>query len=550
MKGSKRRRPATRVAERLALAAVVLAMLFSAAVRIRLADVPFERDEGEYAYAGQLVLQGVPPYELAYNMKFPGTYYAYAAILAVFGETPSGVHLGLLLVNAATTLFVFLLGRRLLGDLAGAFAACAFALLSLDRWVMGIFAHATHFVALPVTAALWLLLRTGRPATFRGSLGAGALLGVAVLMKQHALVYLPFAAALVAWQAPWRSPDWSRVAASRVIWLAAGAALPFGILLVVFALQGVLGAFWFWTFRYASEYVSEVAFAGAPTRFLRALEKVSRADRALWIAAALGLAALWLRGVSRESRVVICGLLLASLLAVVPGFYFREHYFIVLLPALALLVGVAAGAVERTISSFAPGAAARGAVAVAGVALAASYLIAERDYLFRWSPRQVSRVRYGPNPFVESPEIARYIRERTTADDRIAVLGSEPQIYFHAGRRSATGYVYMYPLLERHGLAAAMQDEMMRQVQEAHPAYVVYVAIRSSWQPHPNADRRVLDWSRRYTSACYDLVGIADIHSAEKTTLVWDEAVRTYQPKSQSLVYTFRRKSEAPCTAS
>jgi len=184
------------------------------------------------------------------------------------------------------------------------------------------------------------------------------------------------------------------------------------------------------------------------------------------------------------------------------------------------------------------------------VALAASYLIAERDYLFRWSPRQVSRVRYGPNPFVESPEIARYIRERTTADDRIAVLGSEPQIYFHAGRRSATGYVYMYPLLERHGLAAAMQDEMMRQVQEAHPAYVVYVAIRSSWQPHPNADRRVLDWSRRYTSACYDLVGIADIHSAEKTTLVWDEAVRTYQPKSQSLVYTFRRKSEAPCTAS
>jgi hypothetical protein len=53
-------------------------------VRLKFADVPLERDEGEYAYAGQLILHGVPPYTLAYNMKFPGTYYAYAALMAVF----------------------------------------------------------------------------------------------------------------------------------------------------------------------------------------------------------------------------------------------------------------------------------------------------------------------------------------------------------------------------------------------------------------------------------------------------------------------------------
>ncbi|MEX2205356.1 MAG: glycosyltransferase family 39 protein [Myxococcota bacterium] len=550
MGGSKRRRPATRVAERLALAAVVLAMLFSAAVRIRLADTPFERDEGEYAYAGQLVLQGVPPYELAYNMKFPGAYYAYAAAFAVFGETPSGAHLGLLVVNAATTLFVLLLGRRLLGEFAGALAACAFVLLSLDRFVMGIFAHATHFVTLPVTAALWVLLRSGLPASWRSSLGAGVLLGIAVLMKQHALVYLPFAAALVAWQAPLRTADGRRAAASGIAWLAAGAAIPFAALLALFAFQGVLGAFWFWTFGYASEYVSEIAFSGAPSRFLRTLEKISRADRALWIAAALGLGALWLRGTSREARVVIGGLLCASLLAVVPGYYFREHYFIVVLPAAALLVGVAAAAAERALAARAPAHASRIAVAVAGLALASSCLIAQRDFLFRWSPRELSRTHYGTNPFVESAEVARYIRERTGVDDRIAVLGSEPQIYFHAGRRSATGYIYMYPLLENHALTATMQDEMIRQVIEAHPAYLVFVSIRSSWQSLPNMDQRVLKWSQRYASACYDLVGIADIHSPTETTFVWDEAVKDYEPKSQSLVYTLRRKSDAPCSAS
>ena len=57
------------------------------AIRIRLLGMPLERDEGEYAYAGQLMLQGIPPYKLAYNMKFPGTYAAYAAIMSVFGQT-------------------------------------------------------------------------------------------------------------------------------------------------------------------------------------------------------------------------------------------------------------------------------------------------------------------------------------------------------------------------------------------------------------------------------------------------------------------------------
>jgi hypothetical protein len=51
-----------------------IVILFFASIRLRLRDVPLERDEGEYAYAGQLILQGIAPYQLAYNMKFPGTY--------------------------------------------------------------------------------------------------------------------------------------------------------------------------------------------------------------------------------------------------------------------------------------------------------------------------------------------------------------------------------------------------------------------------------------------------------------------------------------------
>jgi len=76
--------------------------MFFSMIRFRLRDMPLERDEGEYAYAGQLLLEGIPPYQLAYNMKLPGTYAAYAGILTLFGQSAQAVHLGLILVNAAT----------------------------------------------------------------------------------------------------------------------------------------------------------------------------------------------------------------------------------------------------------------------------------------------------------------------------------------------------------------------------------------------------------------------------------------------------------------
>ena len=96
---------------------LVVAIIFAVVVRVRLCEFPLERDEGEFAYAGQLLLEGIPPYKLAYNMKLPGTYVAYAGLMAVFGQSTPGVHLGLLAVNLATIGFLYVLTRELFGPL-------------------------------------------------------------------------------------------------------------------------------------------------------------------------------------------------------------------------------------------------------------------------------------------------------------------------------------------------------------------------------------------------------------------------------------------------
>ena len=118
------------------LATIVVA----SAIRLRLLSMPLERDEGEYAYAGQLILQGHPPYERLYNMKWPGTYYCYALFEAIFGQTIEGVHFGVLLVNVAAIVLVFFICRRLLDAYAakrGGGGVCPALAQSVDTRLRG-----------------------------------------------------------------------------------------------------------------------------------------------------------------------------------------------------------------------------------------------------------------------------------------------------------------------------------------------------------------------------------------------------------------------------
>jgi 4-amino-4-deoxy-L-arabinose transferase-like glycosyltransferase len=529
------------------LVAVCVVLVLVALVRLRVADLPLERDEGEYAYAGQLILQGIPPYRLAYNMKFPGTYYAYAAILAVFGQTAWGIHVGLLVVNAATALVLFFLGRRLLGGFAAAIAAAAFCVLTLDIWIMGVFAHATHFVLLPAVGGFLVLARAMASARLPGFVLAGVLLGLAVLMKQHAFVYVPLALGLVAWGGLRRTPPDVQATVLRGALVLVGAILPFAVLCAVLAAQGVLERFWFWTFQYASQYVSRMSLSVGWTLFTSTLALITSATLPMWLLAALGAVMLWATRWAADTRVCITGLLVASFIAVCPGFYFREHYFIVLLPAVALLVGVALVSIERLLARAVSPAGARAAVVALFVVGVGVYALIEQRSL-GLSPRELSRQRNGTNPFVEAVEIGRYLREHTSPDDRIAVVGSEPEIYFYANRKSATGYIYTYPLMEPHRYASRMQDEMIREIDAAHPRYVVFVGMRVSLSLWPNPERRMLDWVERYVRRCYTLTGLADVYSLSRTNMRWDTDVADYKPRSNNLVFTFRRTSDAPCT--
>jgi hypothetical protein len=95
-----------------------------------------------------------------------------------------------------------------------------------------------------------------------------------------------------------------------------------------------------------------------------------------------------------------------------------------------------------------------------------------------------------------------------------------------------------------------MQQEMIREIESAHPRYLVFSLIDVSWLVLKESDQRILEWGNRYVRQCYDPVGVVDIVSDNETHIAWDDEVRKYVAASSNLVYTFRRKSDAPCTAS
>ena len=232
---------------------LVVVLVVFAFVRIRLRNMPLERDEGEYAYAGQLMLQGNPPYHLAYNMKLPGTYAAYAVMMAAFGQTVSGIRIGMLVVLLANTLLVFFLGRRLFGILAGTVAAAAYTLLVNRLSTMSLDGHATHFIALTALAGTLLLLEaidTQRKSTLFMS---GLCFGLAFLMKQHGALFAVFAVLYWAWSEWRQTASWSRLISHGSI-LAGGIILPFLITCLAIWRSGVFPQFWFWTIRYAAAF--------------------------------------------------------------------------------------------------------------------------------------------------------------------------------------------------------------------------------------------------------------------------------------------------------
>jgi hypothetical protein len=507
--------------------ALLACMLLFAAIRFKERAMPLERDEGEYAYMGQLLLQGIPPYKLASNMKLPGTYAAYAAMMAVLGENTNGIHLGMIVVTSLCGLLVFLIGKSLWTPLAGTVAGCAYLFLAIRPAVLGNVAHATHFVMLAALAGTLLLVRAMDKQKASLLFLSGFGFGLAFLMKQPGIFFGLFGGCYWLWREIKSGSKFKNLAVSGGAY-AAGVALPYALTCLWLLHAGVFREFWFWTWSYARAYGTMETWSDSWNDYLKVILPWAFRPFALWELAVLGLSApLWNR-FARARGGFTAGFLLTSCLAVIPGLYFRPHYFILVLPAGALCMGIALECLQREARKRW-----RGRLAFVPLTyFIIVYLLAVRGVWrdsFHLSPDALSEKLYAAG-FVPAVGVGEFIESHSAPQDEIGIFGSEPEICFYAKRHCASSFLYIYPLLEDQPFSDDMQEQLKHEFESHRPRFVVIVDDWSSWnwQPTLEENRPFLNWAWDFAHQGYRLVDQAAIPSNANVATYWGDQPRFY----------------------
>lgn len=523
---------------------VVLALVLI--VRIRYLTMPFDRDEGEYAYMGQLLLQGHLPYEEAYNLKLPGTYFVFALIMLIFGQSHIAVHFGLLLTVIATGLFMLLFFKNIANAKISIIATTFFFLMSLSYSLQGVFARAEHFVVLFALAGLWILSeafgKNKKKMFFMFFIG-GFSLSLSFIMKQHGLFFTLFGLLYFGRKAysglMAKVLDKKEFIKSFIIYFV-GSIFPFLILILVYQIKGELSLLWFWTFAYAKEHLSIMTIPFGLEYLRSNFFLIARVHPFQTLLFFIGLLAVLLQ-IRKNKNWIFLSFATASFLCIVPGFYFSKYYFNMFLPGLCLLAAVGAFYLAK---KFAGKENFKKALFVV-VLLATLYpVFSQSDYLFSYSGHQTSRLIFGDNPFPEAMVIADYLKNNTNSSDKIAVLGSEPEIFFYTKRKSATGFIYMYSLMDDQKYAVQMQNQLIQEIESSMPKYIVFVSMDTSWRHSRHKGEIIINWYPNFLKDNYKLVGVADSYARDKTDYIWGEEALEYKIKSENIVWIYEKKNQ------
>ena len=445
-----------------AVLAVLLAAGASLLLRLPFLRVPLTADEAGYAYVAYWLEQGLVLYRDLWFDRPQAIFGLYAAVFALVGRSTEAIRLGAAAYNAATVLALAALADRLCGRRAAVIAAWVYAAASVSPALEGFTANGELFMNLPAVVAVLLAAR-GRPTL------AGIALGLATAVKPTALpTALPPALLLACWPLPARrgaappaGPPWpGRIDARGAARLSAGLALG----LTPFVGEGMRTdavAFWYAVVGFRVQQHS--AFAAGPRFFDELWQALPVAGPALlpaWLlAAGWTLKGAWRTPAGGALLAYLAGALAGSAL----GGYWYWHYFIGVLPPLAVIAGQALTALGRRRRAAAPFALA----ATTAVALLVNLRLVGP------SPEQTSWLVYGDRSYLAGDAIAAYLRERTGPAERIYVAFAQPAIYYLSGRRSAGRHLYWTEINRVPGAFEAVLEAL--DDPERHPTYVLGV---------------------------------------------------------------------------
>jgi len=450
----------------------VFLVLLAAAIRTPLLGIPFERDEGEYAYIGWRLEHHELPYRDWVDQKPPAIFWLYRFAFFLPLDPVKAVHLLGLLFCAASACVLFLLALRFMEFFWAFISAILFVLLCTDPLLYGTEANTEMFMLPPlllsVTAFFAASAAPNRRREISFAVLAGIFIGAAAAFKQVAVVQWPFLVLMHPLFAHGRKPFWR--ALFFAAWSALGIAAVWSAIVSFFARHHALDDFIYNVFTHNLEYVQGVSWPRRRDYLLDAVKSLAHDEVLVWFLSVMGLIRLFVSGRIKEG-VFLPGWMAASLMGVSASGYYFPHYFLQWLPALCLAAALGAEAIDR--AGFLQTSRPWLRRASLAAALAVPVILIIYPYLFSYTPAEAADKMYPGNYPAEKALLAERLAEVTQPGDKVFVFGAEPEILFYARRVSATRYIFLFPLYGPYSDAKARQIAAANEIVSNAPAAVL-----------------------------------------------------------------------------
>ncbi len=410
--------------------AAVLIVLLTVATRLPslLQPQPID-DESVYSVVANEIVDGGRPYIDAIERKPPLLFWTYAAVFKIAGKYNwYALHAVALLWTLATMAGLYAIGARLFNRETGLIAALFYSVFQPWAVANDLGFNGELLMNLPLVWAWAIALGPSKSRNRVELLAAGSLLSLGFLLKQPAAIAaVPLGIYLLL-------PDYRRKRGIRPIdsviqaaLLTVGFFFTLGLVALVLHGQRNLRQAFYWTFT--NHAVADVFWIHGLLQTLA----FTGACLPLMIGAAVALpdrAALWKD--KGPERLALVGLLVVSAAGAAAGARFYTHYYIQLVPALALLAApyyasLWRGTIRPQRWFLAP--------RVTYIWLAVTVIAFSISH---WTSLATER---------QPSETARYLATHSAPSDRIFVWGrSAARVYLQARRRPACRYVLTFPL--------------------------------------------------------------------------------------------------------
>jgi hypothetical protein len=489
-------------------------------------NTPLTRDEGEYAYAAQLLERGGSPYQHAFIQKPPMVIYSYA-----FADwlMPQCYWSPRILAGVFVALATVLLGYAVWLEFGTSVAWLAMWLTTLmipapelDQFA----ANTEMFLLLPLLTLVAVFVREQHRGYRPWHWWVAGFAAIAAVLYKYTVV--PLAALIfIAWVSKTVRTQDARQLVRRLFPACAGVVTAAALMLGFFIIHDGGRQLWECTVLFNCHYVQSGNFGLSGFWF-----NLKTFWSAWWILFLLSGAA-FLRPAAR----IWFWACLFGCAWLCTGASVYGHYYILLMPFWAVLAANGIKTAGELLASLLK----RPSSGIVGVMAAITVFLCLLPDLpwIACPPARFSPAKFGgQNPFAESPLVANRVAELSAPDDLVFIAGSEPQILCYAHRFSPTRFITMYPLMIPSPLAPEYQREAIQDLEQRLPTLIVLVRANTSWLQDRNSPKDFTGQLKILLGQDYTRIGG---FVPDATNGFWAEPLSDTQFDCSSLVL-FKRK--------